>query len=756
MNKIPAFKNINLTIIVISAAFFLIISSPLNLGQTIESEQYNNFVKIELHDTPEKIISKAANVTPSRRQYEWQKLELIGFIHFGINTFNEVEWGTRNTDISKFNPAEINVKQWVKAFKDAGFKLIILTAKHHDGFCLWPSKFTNYNISNTPFQNGTGDIVRDLSYACKEAGLKFGVYLSPWDMHEESYGTSNYNTFFMNQLTELLTNYGEISEVWFDGACGEGPNGRKQIYDWNSYYKLIRKLQPNAVIAVSGPDVRWVGTESGYGRLTEWSVVPGSNLDPNVIAANSQQQALDGAFIPRDLIDEDLGSRNKIKNASSLIWYPAEVDVSIRPGWFYHESEDELVKTPQKLVDIYFNSVGLNGVLLLNVPPDKRGLIHENDIKSLQGMKYILDETFRENFAATAKVRVTNEMPGFEAKNILDNDTETYWSSDSNHNSASIEVQLTKGRYFNCIMLQENILKGQRIEKFRLDYWDGQMYRTFAKGTTIGYKRLLKFPEIYADRVKLVIEQCRENPTLSSFGIYNTPPETIFNPSSTAFEDSIKINISSDSKKAKVYYTVDGSVPTSNSKLFKDDITLTNSATITAVAVSSDGKYGLPSQAEFLKANYGIEYKIPFSSKYQGWGKYTLVDGKYGAVNFNNGRWIGFEGTDLDVIIDLQEIKSIKNLSSGFLRDENSFIFLPTSVEYSFSKDGINFTSPIEIKNDEQQNSKEKISKKFTCSVENINARYIRVFAHSIGICPEWHKGAGEKAWLFADEITIK
>jgi alpha-L-fucosidase len=732
-----------------------VITNLIN-GQTKQNEQQSNFVVIDPNDTPEQIIEKAASVVPSPRQYEWQKLEMTGFVHFGINTFDEVEWGQHSTDITQFNPAEIDAKQWVKVFKEAGFKLIILTTKHHDGFCLWPTKYTDYNISNTPFENGKGNIVRDLSNACHEAGIKFGVYLSPWDMHEETYGTSEYNLFFMNLLTELLTNYGEISEVWFDGACGEGSNGKKQIYDWNSYYKLIRKLQPNVVIAIMGPDVRWVGTESGYGRQTEWSVLPGTKIDQNAIAANSQQQALDRTFIPRDLMDKDLGSREKIENASSLIWYPAEIDVSIRPGWFYHENEDELVKTPQKLVDIYFNSVGLNGVLLLNIPPDKHGLIHETDVKNLQGMRYILNETFKENFAATAQIRATNEVSGCEAKNILDNDPQTYWTTDKNLSTASIEIKLTRGRTFNCIMLQENILKGQRIEKFRLDYWDGQYYRTFAKSTTIGYKRLLKFPDVYTDRVKLVIEQCRINPTLSSFGIFKSPPEIIFEPNGGAFEESTKVKISTDTRKAKIYFTLNGTIPTEKSNLYTSEILLTNSTVITAIAVSSDGKISLACSAEFNKAKYSIEYKIPFSKKYPGAGNFTLVDGVSAAANFNNGKWQGFDGTDIDVIIDLREIKSVSKVTAGFLRDINSYIFLPSSVEYSFSEDGKNFTSTINVKNEEPQNNKEKISKTFICEAGNVRARFIHFVARSISLCPDWHKGAGAKAWLFSDEINIE
>lgn len=738
-----------------STFIFLILLAAVNFGQSIS----RNIVSVNSTDTPQQIIEKAANVIPSPNQYEWQKLELTGFVHFGINTFDEVEWGQRNTDITKFNPTEIDVEQWVKVFKDAGFKLIILTTKHHDGFCLWHTKYTDYNISNTPFQNGKGDIVRDLSNACREAGIKFGVYLSPWDMHEKTYGTPEYNIHFMNQLTELLTNYGEIAEVWFDGACGEGPNGKKQIYDWTSYYKLIRKLQPNAVIAVSGPDIRWVGTESGYGRQTEWSVLPGTNMDQNAIASNSQQQSatggLDGAFIPRDLIDEDLGSREKIKNTSSLIWYPAEIDVSIRPGWFYKAGDDDLVKSPQKLVDIYFNSVGLNGVLLLNIPPDKRGLIHDNDVKNLQGMRYILDETFKENFAATAKVRATNEVPGFEAKTILDNDMETYWTTDKAISNASIEIQLTRGRIFNCIMLQENILKGQRIEKFHLDYWDGQLWRTFAKATTVGYKRLLKFPDVYADRVKLVIEQCRTNPTLSSFGIFKTPPEVLFEPNGVAFEGSMKVKISSDSKRAKIYYTLDGTVPTEKSKLYTESFSLLETTTVTAIAISSTGKKSLPLAAVFNKAKHLINYISNYDEKYTGGGKYGLIDGVAGSENFNDGKWQGFNGSNLDVIIDLKEIKNIKRISSGFLRDINSYIFLPESVEYSSSENGKDFSEAVVIKNDIGQKDKAELIKKFEYAPQNISGRFIRVKANNIGVCPQWHKGAGDKAWLFVDEIEV-
>jgi alpha-L-fucosidase len=484
-----------------------------------------NAVIISAGETMGDIIRKAANVIPSQRQYEWQKLEFVAFIHFGINTFMDREWGEGDEDISQFNPTALDAKQWASVCKEAGMKLIVLTAKHHDGFCLWPSQYTEHSVKNAPWRNGNGDLVRELSEACREAGMKFGVYLSPWDRREPTFGTPAYNEFFRNQLTELLTSYGGVSEVWFDGANGEGPNGKKQEYNWQSYYQLIRRLQPDAVIAVMGPDVRWVGTESGYGRQTEWSVLPGNRMDADQIAARSQQAQVDGAFIPRNLMDEDLGSRDKIKSASSLIWYPSETDVSIRPGWFYHRREDDQVKTPEKLVDIYYNSVGLNSVLLLNLPPDRRGLIHENDVKSLNGMRRILDETFKKNLVDGAAATASHEKKGNEAKFIIDGIEQTYWTTDASVDAASIAFRLAKKQTFDRALLQENILVGQRIEKFHLAWWNGKQWHRLAEGTTVGYKRLLRFPAVTASRVKLVIEQSRTSPTLSAFGLFKAPYE---------------------------------------------------------------------------------------------------------------------------------------------------------------------------------------------------------------------------------------
>jgi alpha-L-fucosidase len=312
--------------------------------------------------------------------------------------------------------------------------------------------------------------------------------------------------------------------VWFDGACGEGPNGKKQVYDWQGYYNLIRKLQPDAVIAVMGPDVRWVGTESGYGRETEWSVVPLSTSFLDQIAQNSQQSITDGVFSPPgDMMETDLGSQEKIKDAGGLIWYPSEVDVSIRPGWFYHEDQDSLVKSPEKLVDIYFSSVGRNSVLLLNLPPDKRGLINENDVKNLQGMRNILDSTLTVNLAENSKITVIPENPECNPLTLLDNDNKTFWTTKEGVTTGILVFDLDGEKTFDCLMLQENFRNGQRVEEFVVEAWKNDHWEVIVKGTTIGYKRLMRFNPVKSNKVRIRILSSRDNPEISTFGLYKLP-----------------------------------------------------------------------------------------------------------------------------------------------------------------------------------------------------------------------------------------
>ncbi len=492
--------------------FFLIL---LLSAAAFANAQKKNYAIIKPTDSQEEIISKAANVVPSPRQLRWQKLELTAFFHFGVNTFTNHEWGDGKEDPKIFNPAKLDARQWVKVAKDAGFKQVILTAKHHDGFCLWPTKTTTHSVKSSPWKNGKGDVVKEVADACKSQNVGFGIYLSPWDRNSPLYGSEEYNDFFVKQLTELLTNYGRIDEVWFDGANGEGPNGKKQVYDFDRWYKLIRKLQPSATIAIMGPDVRWVGTESGYGRETEWSVVPANNMDPAAIESNSQQG---DAFKPEgDMRGDDLGSRDKIMNAKALVWYPAETDVSIRPGWFYHPEENDKVKSPEKLLDIYFHSVGRNSVLLVNLPPDKEGLINEADIKNLKEWTRLRDNIFKNNFAKGASVVSAN---GINAKTILDNNYTSFWTTKRKDTAATIEIKLKNKATFNVLMLQENIAIGQRIEKFDLEYWNGTSWKKAAEGTTVGYKRLLQFDPVTTDKIRLNIISSRLNPTIAELGLY--------------------------------------------------------------------------------------------------------------------------------------------------------------------------------------------------------------------------------------------
>ncbi len=735
----------------------LAIAGLMLIALPAASQQEKNYAIVSPGASLAEIVHKAANVTPSLRQLEWQKLEFIAFTHFGMNTFMRQEWGKGTESPSVFNPTDFDARQWARTAKDAGMKLLILTAKHHDGFCLWPSKYTEHSVKNSPWQEGKGDAVAEVAKACKEYGIKLGVYLSPWDRHEKTYGDSPvYNEHFRNQLSELLTNYGEIAEVWFDGACGEGPNGKKQVYDWPSYYKVIRELQPRAVIAIMGPDVRWVGTESGYGRETEWSVVPNVAQNLDSIAMASQQNPVDGAFVPGDLMGDDLASREKIKNATALVWYPAETDVSIRPGWFYHESQDDQVKTPEKLVDLYYSSVGRNSVLLLNVPPDKRGRIHDNDIKSLMGMRKILDQTFRTNLAVGAKVAASNERTGHKAEFVLDPKKSGYWTTSEGIESASIEFLLAKKQTFDRAMLQENVNIGQRVEGFRLETWSSSSWREFARGTTIGYKRLLRFPAITSSKIRLVIERSRTSPTLSAFGLYKAPPRVMIAPGDSSFETKLKVRLSS-TKGVEIRYTLDSSEPTLKSLRYSAPIILTHSAFVKATAVVSGDLCAECSVAQYIKCFRvkSAAFEKQYNPKYAGRGDTTIINGKRGSLDFQDKEWLGFDGDDMVATLDLGKAETISKITVGFLQQQESWVFLPLEVRFFISADGDTWNS-IGGPTNALENTESVLVRDFSCAPGNIRARFVKVHAKNTGTCPPWHPGAGNKAWLFVDEIIVE
>ncbi|WP_024294844.1 alpha-L-fucosidase [Lacrimispora indolis] len=459
-------------------------------------------------------------IVPSDRQVMVQKTEFYAFFHFTVNTFTGTEWGHGTEPAEVFHPDQMDANQWIHAIKAAGMKGAILTCKHHDGFCLWPSKYTKHSVKYSPYMNGKGDIVKEVARACENAGLKFGIYLSPWDRNQETYGQGKaYDDYFVAQLMELLTGYGDIFSVWFDGACGEGPNGKKQVYDWQRYYDTVRKYMPDACISVSGPDIRWCGNEAGDTRTSEWSVVPADLSLAERVAAFSQH-ADDPSFKQRviDSMEEDLGSRERLAQEQRLIWYPAEVDVSIRPGWFYHPEEDDKVRSLENLMDIYEKSVGGNAALLLNIPPMPKGLLHGEDVKRLEEMGREIQKRYGNNLAEGTEILVKEENQWNAVKGVQTDDYETYYHGKSP--KAEFKISWKNPQRISAAILKENILKSQRIEAFEILSMRNGILASIYKGTTVGYKKIARFPQIESDILIIQIIDSRVAPTLSFIGIY--------------------------------------------------------------------------------------------------------------------------------------------------------------------------------------------------------------------------------------------
>lgn len=443
---------------------------------------------------------------PSARQLAWHQLEYYAFVHFNMNTFTNEEWGHGTEKPDNFNPTNLDCEQWARVCKQAGMKGIILTVKHHDGFCLFPSKYTEHSVKNSKWKEGKGDVVRELSDACKKHGLKLGVYLSPWDRNHPTYGTPEYNEVFKNTLKEVLTNYGDIFEVWFDGANGEGPNGKKQEYDWKEFVDVVRTHQPNACIfSDGGPDVRWVGNEKGYANPTNWGTLNGDKVYPGY---PNYKELTSG-------------------HEDGTHWIPAECDVSIRPGWYYHKEQDSLVKTLPQLTEIYFNSVGRNGNLLLNLPVDRRGIVHENDSAALMNLRKYLDESFATNLAKGKKVSVDTyrgNSDSFSGSNITDGNQETYWATDDGVLKGSFEIDLGAEQPINTVVLQEYIALGQRIKSFSIEVWKDNQWKTVAQETTIGNKRIVKFESVTTSKIRLHVLESKACPTISNVEVYQVLP----------------------------------------------------------------------------------------------------------------------------------------------------------------------------------------------------------------------------------------
>lgn len=456
---------------------------------------------------------------PAPEQLAWQDLEYYAFVHFNMNTFTDMEWGLGDEPPASFNPTELDTRQWARVAKEAGMKGIILTAKHHDGFCLWPSAYTEHSVKNSPWKDGQGDVVAELAAACQEFGLKMGIYLSPWDRNHAEYGRPEYVTYYRNQVKELLTNYGDIFEFWVDGANGGdgyygGANETRNVdrttyYDWDGTFALVKSLQPEIIIfSDGGPGTRWVGNENGFAGETNWSSFRAEQFAPGVGPyRESQYGHEDGKY-----------------------WVPAEADVSIRPGWYYHASQDTSVKSLSHLLDIYYKSVGRNANLLLNLPVDRRGLVHENDVAALMDLRKTLDETFNDNLASKAKASASAERgSSFSASNSIDNSSESYWSTPDGGIQSILTLDFDEAITFNRLMLQEYLPLGQRVKAFEVWVKEGKEYVEAATETTIGHKRILRLNDITTSSIQIRILDAKAVPTISNVGVYwaTTEPASV-------------------------------------------------------------------------------------------------------------------------------------------------------------------------------------------------------------------------------------
>jgi len=453
---------------------------------------------------------------PLTRQLAWHEMEFYGFLHFTVNTFTDKEWGYGDESEKVFNPTAFDADQIARTAKAAGMKGLVLTAKHHDGFCLWPSKFTEHSVKNSPWKEGHGDVVKEVSEACKRAGLKFGVYLSPWDRNRKDYGTPDYITYYRSELRELLTNYGDIFIVWFDGANGgDGYYGgartmrkidNRVFYDWPNTWSIVRELMPGAMMfSDAGPDTRWVGNERGMAGETCWETL---DMTADKRYPGGSSKGLNTGERP------------------GTAWLPPECDVSIRPGWFYHLAEDSKVKTPKQLLDIYYKSVGRGADLNLNIPPDRTGQINAHDVQSLTEFRKILDATFATNLAAGAKLEASNvrgKDDTFGVKNLLDDHRDTYWATDDDVKTPELTVDFGKPTTLSVISLREFLPLGQRVEAFAIDQWSDGAWKEFAKGTSIGNRKLLRVAPVTTEKIRLRITQSPVCPAISELGVYLDP-----------------------------------------------------------------------------------------------------------------------------------------------------------------------------------------------------------------------------------------
>lgn len=441
---------------------------------------------------------------PTPRHLKWHDLEFYLFMHFGPNTFTDEEWGHGTEDPAIFNPTDLDCRQWAQTAKNAGAKGIIITAKHHDGFCLWPSQYSTHTVRESKWRDGKGDVLADLSKACKEYGLLFGIYISPWDRNHPQYGTDGYNAIYINTMKEAVARYGPIFEMWWDGANGEGPNGKKQVYDFVRFEQVIKEIAPDAVVFSDiGPDIRWVGNERGIAGETNWNL-------------------LDTAGFKRGAGGPPLDTLSR-GNVNGKNWIPAECDVSIRPGWFYHASEDERVKSPEELMRLYLQSVGRGANFLLNVPPDRRGRIHPSDSAALAGFQALRGTFYQNDLTGRYQLTVSSKRKSFSPSFLFDGDRSTYWAASDDDAAPQILLESRQPVSFNCIVLEEYLEAGQRIGTFVVEAGENGNYREIARGTTVGRKRILQFPRQNAASLRIRFTGVKDVPALVALRVLDAP-----------------------------------------------------------------------------------------------------------------------------------------------------------------------------------------------------------------------------------------
>ncbi|RYJ38826.1 Alpha-L-fucosidase [Flavobacterium anhuiense] len=585
---------------------------------------------------------------PTQKQIDWQEMEFYAFVHFSLNTFTNKEWGYGDESPELFNPSQLDVRQWARVVKEAGMKGIILVAKHHDGFCLWPSAYTERSVKNSPWENGKGDLVKELAAACKEYDLKLGLYLSPWDRNHPQYGKPEYITYFRNQLKELLTNYGDVFEMWFDGANGGdgyygGANETRKIntltyYNWDETYKLIYDIAPKTLVWGVGPsEARWIGNEEGRAGKTNWSLL-------------RQKDELAGKVHYTEFMS---GHEDGEK------WVPGEADVSIRPGWFYHSVEDDKVRSLDEMVDIYYESIGRNATLLLNLPVDRRGLVHENDEARLKELVATIKADFKTELLAGTQVQASNirgNDPNFGPQNVIDGNKNTYWATDDKVKEASVEFTFKKPTTINRVLLQEYIKLGQRVKAFSIEAKVDGKWETIANETTIGYKRILRLNRVTASALRVNVLDAKAGFVISTVEAYNAPT---FVKEPQIFRDKNGLVTIKSEEGNAIYYTMDGKTPTEKSTLYKAPFIYNKEVEIKAISRNTKEKIN----SGIKSAKYGVskeKWKVTSVSSGDSKSVERIIDG-----NPDTDWGFGNDENKLPqtVVIDMGELISIKGFT---------------------------------------------------------------------------------------------